>query len=433
MHGSRPVNRPTHPRRRQAEGYAPAVTHDAVAGAGIVDLDLDGYLTNGTGELHRCAATAWCARAIDANGAPLPIVLAHDDVREVLRDRRLSPRSFTADMLAAGVSERAARQLTPLFRRHGDEHRAFRSLLAAAFTPRNVEKIRPVAAAIAARLVDTIAAQGGECEAVAELCAPLPPEVFATLFGLPASDRDRLAAWGNAVIAAFSTPLTPAELASVEAACAEMRDWGLDLIADRRAHPTDDLVTRLTEAEVDGARLGDDDIVDVITGFVFAGSETTRRQLTALIVLFSEHPDEWERVAADHSLIPGAVEEVLRLRSIVPAMTREVVDPFEHRGLDLAPGSRLVASFLTANVDPATYERPDAFWIERPNADSHVTFGWGPHLCMGAPLARLELQEALRAMVARFGPPVLPDGPEAPGELGIVAPDALRVRFPVRT
>ena len=403
MHGSRPVNRPTHPRRRQAEGYAPAVTHDAVAGAGIVDLDLDGYLTNGTGELHRCAATAWCARAIDANGAPLPIVLAHDDVREVLRDRRLSPRSFTADMLAA------------------------------AFTPRNVEKIRPVAAAIAARLVDTIAAQGGECEAVAELCAPLPPEVFATLFGLPALDRDRLAAWGNAVIAAFSTPLTPAELASVEAACAEMRDWGLDLIADRRAHPTDDLVTRLTEAEVDGARLGDDDIVDVITGFVFAGSETTRRQLTALIVLFSEHPDEWERVAADHSLIPGAVEEVLRLRSIVPAMTREVVDPFEHRGLDLAPGSRLVASFLTANVDPATYERPDAFWIERPNADSHVTFGWGPHLCLGAPLARLELQEALRAMVARFGPPVLPDGPEAPGELGIVAPDALRVRFPVRT
>ncbi len=404
----------------------------AGTGRGIVDLDLDRYLTDGAAELRRSAAGAWCTHAIDATGAPLPIVLSHADVRDVMRDRRLSPRSFTADMVASGLSERAARQLTPLFRRHGEEHRAFRGLLAAAFTPRSIERIRPVAATIAERLTGEIAARGGQCELVADLCAPMPPEVFAALFGLPASDRDRLADWGNAVIAAFSTPLTAEEITMVEAACAEMREWSLGLISERRAEPADDLVTRLTEAEVGGERLSDDDIVDVITGFVFAGSETTRRQLTALVVLFAEHPAEWDRLAADHSLIPGAVEEVMRLRPIVPGMTREVVEPFEHRELALKPGGRLVASFLTANLDDATYDEPDRFWIERPNADTHVTFGWGPHFCVGAPLARLELQEAVRALVTRFGPPVLPDGPVGPGDLGIVAPDAVSVSFPLR-
>lgn len=398
----------------------------------LVDLDLVAYLTDGPAELRRCAATAWCAHAVDAAGAPLPIALSHDGVREVLRDRRLSPRVFTTDMIEAGLSEQAARQLTPFFRRHGDEHRAFRGLLSAAFTPRRVEHIRPKAATVAARLADGIAARGGRCELVADLAAPMPPEVFAALFGLPAGDRDRLAGWGNTVIAAFSLPLTPEELEAVETACAEMREWCLALIAARRAAPGDDLVTHLTEAEVAGERLTDDEIVEVITGFVFAGSETTRRQITAMVALFAEHPGQWERVTADASLIPGAVEEVLRLRPIVPGMTRVAVDPYEHRGLDLAPGDRLVASFLTANLDDATYDDSDRFWLERPNADTHVTFGWGPHFCVGAPLARLELQEVLRALTARFGPPALPDGPVVPDGLGIRAPTELAVTFPAR-
>lgn len=400
--------------------------------SGIVDLDIEGYLADGAAELHRCAAGAWCARAVDASGAPLPIVLSHEDVRAVMRDRRLSPRSFTTDMLASGLSRRAAHQLTPLFRRHGDEHRAYRGLLAAAFTPRSVERLRPVAAAVARRLVDEIAAKGGSCELVTDLCAPLPPEVFAALFGIPAGDRDRLAYWGNVVISAFSTPMAQADVAAVEATCAEMREWGGALLDQRRERPADDLVTRLLDAEVEGERLGDDDIVDVITGFVFAGSETTRRQLTALVAVFAEHPEDWERVAADPTLAAQAVEEVLRLRPIVPGMSREAVEPFEHRGLSLAPGARVLTSFLTANADPTVYDEPDRFLIDRPDANTHLTFGWGPHLCVGAPLARLELKEALLALVARFGPPVLPEGPPAPSELGIVAPDALAVRFPLR-
>ncbi len=113
---------------RRWRRYAPDMS-EGPGERGTVDLDIEGYLADGPAELRRCAAQAWCAHAIDAEGAPLPIVLSHDDVRQVLRDRRLSPRSFTADMLAAGLSERATHQLTPLFRRHGEEHRAYRGLL----------------------------------------------------------------------------------------------------------------------------------------------------------------------------------------------------------------------------------------------------------------------------------------------------------------
>lgn len=399
---------------------------------GIVDLDLEGYLTDGPAELRRCAAEGWCARAIDATGAPLPVVLSHDTVRDVLRDRRLSPRVFTTDMTEGGLSERSAHQLTPLFRRHGDEHRAFRGLLSAAFTPRSVERVRPRAAEIAARLADTIAGQGGRCEFVADFAAPMPPEVFTVVFGLPPEDRDRLARWGTAVIAAFAMPIAPAELAAVEAACAEMRAWSLELIEARRSSPGDDLITRLLEAEVDGERLTDTEIVEIVTGFVFAGSETTRRQLTAMVALFAEEPDEWERIARDPTLVSGAVEETLRLRPIVPGMARVAVEPFEHAGLELEAGERLATSFVTANLDERVYPEADRFRPDRPDADTHLTFGWGPHFCVGAPLARLELQEALRALCHRFGPPVLSDGPAPTDAFGIRAPAELRVEFPVR-
>lgn len=395
-------------------------------------LDIEGYLTDPTAELRRCAAASWWAQAIDEQGAPLPIVLDHDHVRATLRDRTLSPRSFTDDMIAAGVSEQTAHQLTPLFRRHGDEHQAFRGLLAAAFTPRRVERLRPSAAAIADRLAAAIAAAGGRCEFVADFATPLPPELFAELFGLPAADRDRLAHWAAVVTTAFVPPLSPEQVAQVEAAATELREWCAGLIAQRRAEPTDDLVTRLLQAEVDGRRLDDVDITAVITGFVFAGAETTKRQLTQLIVAFAAHPDAWRRLADAPELVPNAVEEVMRFRPIVPGLSRVAVEPCTREGLHVEPGQRVVVSIDTANHDAAVFADPDTFAIDRPGADAHLTFGWGPHFCVGAGLARVEMQEALRALVARFDAPVLDAIDPAAVPAGFSGPDALPVTFPLR-
>jgi cytochrome P450 len=302
-------------------------------------------------------------------------------------------------------------------------------VLAVAFTPKKVEQLRPAARAIAERLADGIVEAGGACELVTAFAEPLPPEVFARLFGLPVEDRDRMAHWASEIALAFGLSMPPAHVARVEAAAAELRAYSEERIAASRARPGDDLVSRLVAAEVDGQCLIDDEVIAMITGFVFAGAETTRRQLTAAVQLLAEHPGEWERLAAEPDLLAGAVEEILRHRGIVSGLTRRAEEPFDHDDLHLAEGGRLLLSFDAANHDPDRFEDPGSFVLDRPDAHAHVTFGWGPHLCVGAGLARIELVEGLRALTARFGPPVVEGvGPTT----GIGAPDWLEVRFPLR-
>jgi cytochrome P450 len=401
------------------------------------EVDIDAYLKDAQSELARCARFHWFAEGLNLQGEPMPWVLHYDAVRSTLRDRRLSPRSFVDDMLAAGITPRTAEQFTPLFRRDGEEHRQHRALLSAAFTPRSVEQMRPVAQTVAERLADDLAAAGEPCPFVATFAAPLPAEVFAVLFGLPPEDRDRLGRWAASVSRAFAPLLDADAVAEVEQAGAELREYCSALMDRRRREPADDLITRLLDAEVDGHRLDDDEVIAVMSGFIFAGSETTRRQLTVMLAAFAERPAEWERVAADPELIAGAVEEVLRHRPIVPGLTRVAVDDYRHHGdapgkeIELDPGERLMVSFLTANRDPQHFEHPDRFDIERENAGDHVTFGWGPHFCMGAGLARVELQEALRVLSARFGPPRLIGEPVLSGP-GFAAPDELLVAISKR-
>jgi cytochrome P450 len=396
---------------------------------GRADVDLANLMIDGDAELRRCAAQHWWAQGVDQHGQPMPIVLGWEANRDTLSDRRLSPRSFVDDMVASGLSLATALQTAPLFSRHGPEHRHLRAVLSTAFTPRKVEQLRPAARTIAERLTDEIASADGHCEFVASFAEPLPPEVFAILFGLPVEDRDRMAGWASAFARAFSPGMSPEDVEVVEQAAAEMRVYGHERIAASRATPGDDLVTRLVEAEVDGQRLSDDDVIAMITGFVFAGAETTRRQLTAALVLLSEHPDVWERLAAEPEVLPTAVDEILRLRGIVPGLTRRAEEPFERDDLAIDPGGRLLLAFTAANQDPAHFPAPTELRVDRAEAHGHLTFGWGPHLCVGAGLARLELAEGLRALTSRFGPPEIEEaGPAS----GFDAPDWLRVRFPAR-
>lgn len=412
------------------ESQGPAVV-DPARGSRPATLDLDGYLTDPGAELGRCAHAHWYADGLDMRGQPMPWVLGYDGVRGALRDRRLSPRSFPDDMRAQGLSLEVTDQFTPLFRRDGEAHRRHRALLSAAFTPRRVEKLRPVATAVADRLADGIAATDGRCVFLADFAAPLPTEVFAALFGLPAEDGDRLAEWAAVVVQAFQPAMTPEQIDAIEAAAAELHAYCTDLIAQRRAEPADDLTTHLLTVELEGERLDDEEIVATMSGFIFAGSETTKRQLAELVLAFVEHPEAWGRLAEDPDLIGGAVEEVLRHRPIVPALSRVAIEPFEQDDLTRAPGERLLVSFQTANHDDSVFADPDSFDIERANASEHVTFGWGPHFCLGAGLARVELQEALRSLVARFGPPTLV-GDDQSAEHQMIGPDELFLAFPPR-
>jgi cytochrome P450 len=367
---------------------------------------------------------------MDQHGTPMAVVLDWEANRETLRDRRLSPRSFADDMVINGLSPETATQVAPLFSRHGDDHRHLRAVLSVAFTPKKVEQLRPDARAIAERLADGIADGDGICEFVDAFAEPLPPEVFAILFGLPVEDKVRMGHWAEAIALAFNPAMPPEHLARVEEAAAEMRVYGKERIEAARAAPGDDLVTRLVEADVDGHRLSDDDVIAMITGFVFAGAETTRRQLTAAVQVLAEHPDDWERLAADPELVPNAVEEILRHSGIISGLTRRAEEPFEREDLSVEEGGRVLLAFETANRDPSRFDDADSFVVDRPDAHAHLTFGWGPHLCVGAGLARLELTEGLRVLTQRFGPPTVES---ASAEGGMGAPDRLHVRFPIRT
>ena len=308
-------------------------------------------------------------------------------------------------MLASGLSPAAAAQVAPLFSRHGDDHRHLRAVLSTAFTPKKVEQLRPATRAIAERLTEAIALDGGACELVSAFASPLPPEVFALLFGLPLEDRDRMAGWAAAIALAFGTGIAADDLATIEGAAAEMRDYGRERIAASRAHPGDDLVTRLVEAEVDGRRLSDDDVVAMITGFVFAGAETTRRQLTAGV----QPPGRPPRRSGSDSPPSRTSSRSRSTRSSAcagscpgsPAAPRSRSARTTSRS---TTGGRLLLSFTAANQDPERFPDPTAFVVDRADAHAHLTFGWGPHLCVGAGLARLELTEALRALTSALRP-----------------------------
>ena len=414
--------------RRPRSGKTPGVTSDTPSGC-PAHLDAAGYLADPDAEMRRLAAEHWWAEGLDQDGGSMPYVLAWEPAREVLSDRRLSPRSFVEDMAAAGLSAATIAQIAPLFSRHGDDHRRMRLILLNAFTAKNVERLRPVAHAVAARLADAIPSDE-EIEFVDAFAGPLPPEVFATLFGLPVEDAPRVTAWATDIALAFSVRMDAAQVAAVERAAAEMRSYGLERITERRALPGDDLVTRLLDATLDGEHLDEDDVIAMITGFLFAGSETTRRQMTSAMQVFADHPDAWDRLAAEPTLLPTAVDEVLRFQPIVPALTRRAEESFARDGLTLAPGDRVLLSFLTANRDARRFADPDRFAIDRTDAHGHLTFGWGPHLCVGAGLARLELAETLRVLTQRFEAPVITAvGPST----GLSAPDWLRLRLTRRT
>ena len=212
---------------------------------GPAQIDAGEHFGDWGAELQRCAQQHWWAQGIDQHGTPMAVVLAWEANRDTLKDRRLSPRSFPDDMVANGLSPETAVQVAPLFSRHGDDHRHLRAVLSTAFTPKKVEQLRPATRAIAERLADGIAAAGGACEFVAAFAEPLPPEVFAILFGLPVEDRDRMARWAESIALAFNPSMPPEHVARVEEAAAEMRAYGHERIAASRAEPGDDLVTRL--------------------------------------------------------------------------------------------------------------------------------------------------------------------------------------------
>ncbi len=272
-------------------------------------------------------------------------------------------------------------------------HTQLRQLVSKAFTPRRIASLGSTVQTVVDDLLDRVPG-AGTWDFVDGFAGPLPAIVIADMLGVPREDRDRFRAWSTTLVQ--GNPLR-GELHGLEAAAA-LYDYFSGFLAARRAHPQDDLMTALVQAEVDGRRLTEDELLGFCFLLLVAGHETTTNLLANAAVLLAGHPETRRRLAADLDLLPAAVEELLRYDSPVQGIGRTLTGPVELHGRQMGPGESVLLLFGSANRDEQAFPDAEVFSLDR-RSERHVALGRGIHFCLGAALARLETRIALGALL----------------------------------
>jgi cytochrome P450 len=310
----------------------------------------------------------------------------------------------------------------------GGDHRRLRNLVNPSLAPRAVERYRPAMRGFVEQLVAGVQADG-RCEFVEAIAKPYPSLVIATVMGAPLEDAPRLHHWSNWIQRQFSADLAD-KRHLIEQAVEEFYEYVGALLEARRRDPGDDLVSKLLAAEHEGDRLSDVECVNLVLNVLIGGVDTSQSQLSHAVRLLALHPDQWALLAEDPSLAPRAVEEALRFEPIVPFTARIVTEALELRDVTFPAGTVVMVSAFDGNRDPDAFPDPETFDITADRARAKpLTFGAGIHYCLGANVARAELQEAL-ACLPRAMPGLELDGePEFDSINGIYGLDRLPIRW----
>jgi cholest-4-en-3-one 26-monooxygenase len=319
-------------------------------------------------------------------------IARYDDVLAIEKD----PKTFS--------SRRAPRPhgdpLPMMISMDDPDHQRRRSLVNRGFTPRRIGELETTVAGLCRRIVNRVC-EAGTADAVWDIAAPLPLLVIADLLGFEEEHYDDLLAWSDDLIRA-TTLDPPAEVADAGLkAMLGFRELQLGVIADRRAAPRDDLISILCAAEIDGDRLDDESIVQETLLLLIGGDETSRHVITGGLLALLEHPDQRSALVDDLDRLPVAVEELLRWVSPIKNMARTVTTDLELRGRRLHEGDQVMLFYPSANRDEAVFDRADELDLTR-EPNPHLAFGFGPHFCLGASLARLELRVMFRELLTRL-------------------------------
>ena len=307
---------------------------------------------------------------------------------------------------------------------NGADHSRLRGLVNPAFTPRAVERWRPRMREFLEQLYARVE-QDRRADAVEAFAKPYPSLTIATVMGAPLEDAERLWDWSRWIQRQFGMKVLE-ERAQIERAVTEFYAYAGDLLARRREDPGDDLISTLIAAEQAGDRLSDVELLNLVLNVLVGGVDTTQSQLAHALRLFAEHPDQWERLAAEPELAPRAVEEVVRFEPITPFTARIAMEDVTYRDVEFPTGTVVLVCAFTANRDGA----PDTFDITRERQGAKpLTFGAGVHYCLGANLARAELQEALAFLAPRLKGLELDGEPEFGSIDGIYGLEALPIRW----
>jgi cytochrome P450 len=343
-------------------------------------------------------------------------VTRYDDVRWVLR----SPELFSSALGATQIRDPDPADL-PFIQRmilnmDPPEHMRVRKLVTGAFTRRRLERFSAAIAARAGALIDAVVADGG-CDLPVQVTDDFPLTNLAELMGVPMSDRHLLLKWTNRVIGyqdeehaevvrdvdgTVINPRSPAMLT-------EMFDYAGELAAHKRRHPADDVMTALVEASVDGTSLTDAELKMFFFLLTVAGNDTVRSALPGGVLALIEHPVEYRKLRAAPELLPAAVEEMLRWHPPVLTFRRTATRDISLHGVDIGAGDKVVVYHVSAHRDERRFTDPFRFDITR-DPNEHLAFGQGPHLCLGAQFARMQMRAFFAEFLARL-PEVEMDGP----------------------
>lgn len=316
------------------------------------------------------------------------------------------------------------------------QHTKMRALISRAFTPKSVTNLEPRIREFSHELLDKGVVRG-EIDLAAEYSAPLPMMVIAEMIGIPVEDWSRFRQWSDTILKISysmrgmeADPEAATAMTGFRAVTVEMNEYVGEMIAQRRVTPRDDLLTRLVEAEVDGERLSQHDILGLFQLLVVAGQETTANLINNAVLCFIENPEQLALLRSSPELLPSAIEEVLRYRSPIQWVMRTPSREIALNGQVIPAGKLILAMLGSANRDPKQFRDPDRFDIQR-EPNPHIAFGHGIHSCLGAALARMESRIALSDLLARLNRLELAsDEPWQPRKaLHVHGPTHLPIRF----
>jgi cytochrome P450 len=356
----------------------------------------------------------------------------YDDCQQLLRHPGVG-KDFSGAANSLGLTdeqreqqERFRNDRTNMLTTDPPDHTRLRGLVTRAFTPRTVETLRPSIVALVDELLDGVGS--GEVDVMEALAFPLPVTVIGEMLGVPAEDRAGLRPLVRSVTAVLELAVTPAALAEATAADARLEEYFAELVAERRAHPRDDLLTKLIEAEDKGDQLSERELISTAILLFAAGFETTTHLIGNGLLALLRHPDQLARLRADRSLVRPAVEELLRFDSPVQIAVRTAYEDLPFGGHRIEAGSIVLALLGAANRDPDRFGDPDRFDVGR-DEGAPMSFGGGIHFCLGAALARLEGQIVLDRLLDRFATIELAGVPAYRDSLTLRGVQDLRVRF----
>ncbi|GGZ52201.1 cytochrome P450 family protein [Streptomyces bluensis] len=341
----------------------------------------------------RLRAEAPVHRVALPDGAPVWLVTREADVRAWISDQRLSLDKAHSGNGYKGFSLPPALDAN-LLNMDGADHLRLRRLVSKGFTPRRVEDLRTSVRGAAERLADALAQQD-EPDLVADFAGPLPLMVIGDLFAVPEASRTPFSQW-------ITTMVAPEDPREIPEAIGRLHRFFVDLIAARREEPGDDLLSALIAARDVDDRLSEDELSSLAFLILTAGVENVQHLIGTGLFTLLVHQEQAEQLRADHDLLPEAVEELLRFAlPNLMAIRRFATEDIEIAGVRIPRGDTLILCLASAHRDPDRYPDPDRFDLHRQDK-AHLALGQGVHYCLGAPLARMEIQIALRTVLERF-------------------------------